>query len=355
MGFRHKGADSILQKLTNWVSNQTDQLTDFNVGSAIRTLLESIALQIEEFYYDLKQAVIYAIKNAAYHAFGFTREQSSKSSGMVTIFFNKSLTDNMVIQIGTQFHTGDRLSRRIYFTSTQNVMINKGSDRATVPVECMEEGEIGNVGIADICKLGVGNPHVKYIANTSKFTNGKNQETETGRKIRFQEYVHTLQRGTKAAVTYGIKEVSGVSGVYVDDSNIGIMYAYVHDSSGELSKELQEQILRHIVNYRSGGIEVSVRPVVKIMADLDIDVYYKPNIDGNIYDIGVHNLVENYINSLSVAENLNLSDVITAINDTYRDIIDYIDVSNNTDTNTLKNEIIKAGIIQINDYSSEKN
>ena len=57
MGFRIRGSEEVLQKLITWVSQGTDKITDYNPGSAIRTLLESVSLQIEEFYYDLKKIV----------------------------------------------------------------------------------------------------------------------------------------------------------------------------------------------------------------------------------------------------------------------------------------------------------
>lgn len=354
MGFKIQGSDGILQKLTNWVANQTEKITDFNPGSAIRTLLESVALQLEEFYYDLKQAVRYAIRNSAYVAFGFDRTDATIAKGHVTIYFYKPLGDDMIIPQGTKFHTGDRLNRRIYFSSTENFYIKAGSISATIPLICDEIGKIGNVGPGDINKLVIGNPRVKYVQNKESFYGGRDRETEIQREVRFREYVHTLQKGTRAAVAYGIKEVPGVAGVYVDDRYIGVVFTYVHDADGNLPSELKEEILNKIKDYRSAGIEVAIKPIVKVPINLHINIKYKDGFDPNVYDVIIHSLVVNYIKSLQASDNVNMSNVVTVINDTYRDIIEYINICENEDIEIKKNQLARPGNISINNFDPSK-
>lgn len=352
MAFKIQGASGILDKLINWVATSTERITDFNVGSATRTLLESTALQLEEFYYDLQKGIEYAIRNSAYHAFGFERKASQRATGKVTIYFDSPLLREITLVQGTQFHTGKNRARKIYFESTKTLAIPRGSNQATIPIICTIPGTVGNVNIGEISKMTVGNPNIALVTNHENLSDGKDTESLTDRTVRFREYVHTLQKATKDAVAYGIKEVPGVAGVSIDDTNYGIMYAYAHDNNGNLSDELKAAILNHAIEYRSGGIEVSVRPIVKVKADLDINVTYREGIDPRIYDTIVAELVTNYLNNLKASESLNLSNLITAINDTYRDIIAYIEVCNNEDIYIRHNEIIRAGNIKVNGKQS---
>lgn len=348
MGFRVRGSDSILQKLTNWISTSTDKITDFNPGSAIRTLLESISLQIEEFYYDLKYAVQFAIKNSGYHAFGFTKTNAKKSTGNVTIYFTDALSKPIIIKKGTEFHTGRTRLQKIYFKATESIKIEENAQAAIVPVQCDLYGEIGNVQAGEITKMTIGMANVHHIANLEDFTNGKDEESEIDREIRFKEYVHTLQRGTADAVAYGIKTVDGVSGVWVDDSNIGYMIAYVHDKNGNLSEGLKKQIDKTVYGYRSGGIEVEIRPIVKKLVDISIDVNYRFNINEESYDYLIEKLIKDYINSLKASEDLYMSNVVTVINDKYRDILENIEVCGNEDVMASNNELLRAGEIKVN-------
>lgn len=348
MGFRIKGTDTILQKLITFVSVKTDKLTDFNPGSAIRTLLESVSLQMEEFYYDLKQAVQFAIKNSGYHAFGFTKNAARRATGKVNIFFMDSLRSPLVIKKGTEFHTGSTRLKRVYFVSTEDMYINTGAQSAIIPIACTEFGEVGNVQVGEISKMSIGMANIAYISNLEDFTDGKEEESEIDREIRFREYVHTLQRGTAEAVAYGIKTVPGVAGVWVDDNYIGYMYAYIHDKHGNLSEELKQQVEKAVFEYRSGGIEVEIRPIIKKVVDLSINVTYREGISAQKYDYFLEGLIEKYINTLKTSEDLYMSTLITTINDTFRDVIAYIDVGDNKDVTTLNNELLRSGKIYVN-------
>ena len=348
MGFKIKGAAAILEKLTKWVSTSTDKITDFNVGSATRTLLESISLQIEEFYYDLKQSVQFAIKNSGFHAFGFTRDIARKASGDVNIYFTDALRNPLIIKKGTEFHTGENRLNKMYFLATENIYINAGAQTAIIPVECTKYGEIGNVSVGEITKLSIGMANIAFISNLHDFSTGKDRESEIEREIRFREYIHTLQRGTADAVAYGIKTVPGVDGVWIDDSYIGFMHAYVHDKKGNLSEKLRERIEKTVLSYRSGGIEVEIRPIIKKEVDLSIKITYRQGMASQRYDVLIERHIRSYINTLKASENLYLSNLITTINDTYRDVVAYIDVCENKDIIVFNNELLRAGEIEVN-------
>lgn len=347
MGFKIRGTNEILEKLTNYISAKNDKVTDFNPGSAIRTLLESISLQLEEFYYDLKQGVQFAIKNSGYHAFGFVKYNATKSSGKVNIYFDESLRKEMIIPKGTEFHTGQNRTQRVYFLSTENIKVGVGAQIATIPVRCVSYGEVGNVQAGEINKLSVGYANVAYISNPEDFTNGKDQETETEREIRFREYVHTLQRGTAESVAYGIKQVPGVQGVYVDDRFIGFMNAYVHDAEGNLSEELKKEVMDAVDKYRAGGIEVEIKPIVKNFIDIDMDIRYRDGIDEEVYNPYIRELIRNYVYSLEASQNLNCSTLITTINDSFRDVVLTMNLKTK-DTSIQKNELLRPRDIIIN-------
>jgi len=83
MSFQTKKFSSIVASMISWCSSATDKVTDFNVGSVIRTLIESVALELEELYYQLLKAVEEAIEEAIYRAFNFPRNPAEKSTGNV--------------------------------------------------------------------------------------------------------------------------------------------------------------------------------------------------------------------------------------------------------------------------------
>lgn len=86
MAFQVKKFDSIIASMVNWISSNTSKITDFNVGSVVRTILESIAMELEELYYQLMKAVEEAIEEAIYRAFNFPRNPAQRSTGLVRFF-----------------------------------------------------------------------------------------------------------------------------------------------------------------------------------------------------------------------------------------------------------------------------
>lgn len=347
MAFRNKNSDTILESLINWTASKTDKLTDFNPGSAVRTLYESVSLQIEEFYYDLTQAIKYAVANACYNAFGFSRASARKASGRVTIFFKNPLVNKIDFNKGTVFHTGHMRLQKVYFESTEQIRALEGATSCSIPVVCTVEGNQGNVKQGEICKLQVGNGNIERIANLEAFTSGKDRETAGQREQRFREYVHTLARGGRDAIAYGIKQTPGVQGVYVDDTTVGFVVAYVHDKDGNLTDELKERVLNQVDKYRSAGIEVSVRPIVKKEIDLDLKVYYRPGVNPATFDKNLKDLVVQYLMDFEVGRDLNISTLVTVVNDKFRDIIAYMDVEYEKDIPAIANELIRPGKVEI--------
>lgn len=354
MAFRVKNATGILEDLINWVSARTDKLTDFNVGSATRTLLESVALQGEEFYYDLKKGIEHAIANSCYNAFSFYRKEATRATGYVTVFYDKPLEKDILIPKGSIFHTGKMRFNKEYYKTLENIIVKEGSQSVILKIEAVKPGNRGNALAGEICKMQMGSPNISNIANTTPLTNGTNKESETSRAQRFKEYVHTLQKGTAEAVAYGIKEVPGVSGVYIDDNYIGFVRAYVHDKDGDLSEELKQDVLKAVDKYRSGGIEVEVKPAVKIVVDVDnIKVMYKAGVNKILYDSMIHTAIKEYLENMQVSQPLKYSNLLSFIYESYSEAISFIDIENLKDVDIAANEIIRPGTIAVNTTIAE--
>lgn len=349
MAFRVKGANAILESLINWTSARTDKLTDFNVGSATRTLLESVALQAEEFYYNLKKGIEHAIRNSCYNAFSFERKPANKATGYVTIFYEYPLKQEILIPKGSRFHTGNARVIKEYYRSLENVIVGEGSQTAIVRIEAERPGKRANAVAGEISKMDMGGPNIANVANTNDIVNGKDRESEASRAQRFKEYVHTLQRGTAEAVAYGIKQVPGVSGVYVDDRYIGFARAYVHDDNGKLSDELKAKVIEAVNEYRSAGIEIEIKAAVKIDVDVDnLKIMYKEGADKLLYDSMITIAIREYLQNMKVSESLKYSTMLSYIYDSYSEAISFIDIENLKDVNIKANEIIRPGIVAVN-------
>lgn len=344
MGLKLKSMYEVFTSLVDWITLKSDRLSDFNVGSALRTLTEAIAIQFEEFYFAMQQNINYAIENAVYESFGFNIKPSSAASGEVTIDFEEPLPSDLTFAAGTVFCTSATYGY-IYYESTETVYAKKGDISVLVPVQCKTTGELGNIPSGAITTIVTTNSVIKSVYNLYAFVNGTEEETNTERKKRFQDYIKTLARGTADSIVYGCLEVDGVTGAWADDNYIGYVKLYAHDANGNLSEELRQKILKNLDNYRAGGIEVEVLPIVKKSVDLSISVILNNDYDTSTYAILITSLVESHLNSYSVASPLYISDLIHIIKSAYDSAVINILLDDLNDVMVNNNELIRPGTI----------
>lgn len=346
MALKTKSMYTILKNLIDWTTSRTDKLTDFNVGSAIRTLYEAVSVQLEEFYFRMKQNALYAITNSIYQSFGFERKMSTNATGTVTVSFRQALPSTLTFPVGTTFITSD-VYGFIEFESTEEHTAAAGLISTTIPVKCKSAGTIGNVPQGAISVMMPTNSIVRRVYNESTFTNGRDAETATEHKKRFQQYVNTLAKATRNAILYGTLEVEGVTGAWVDDNYVGYVKVYVHNSDGELPDDLRAEVLKHLIEYRAGGIEVEVLPIIKVTINQDIKVMIEDDYDTEAYNTLIYNIVIAFLNDYTVGTNYHVADIIHAIKSSYEDVVVNVSMESSKDIELQKNQLVRPGSITV--------
>ena len=346
MGLKLRTFNEIFSDAVQWVTARTDRLTDFNVGSALRTIFEAVAMQLEEYYFALKQAILYAIENGIYEGFGFPIEEAHSAMGYVTVNFSIPLADALFLKKGTVFSTSAAYGY-MYFESTEEVCAQAGSIAVMVPVKCKTAGVTGNVPAGAITTMVASSSAIASVKNETAFTSGTDVETKAERKRRFQHYIRTLSKATRDAIVYGTLEVDGVAGAWCDDSYIGFVRLYAHDSNGELSDELKARIMENLENYRAGGIEVQVMSIVRKPVDVDVMVMIENQYDAALYAALIKDLIDRMLNEHVVSEPFYLANMIHAIKDAYEDVVINIVVCEGSDTAAQACELIRAGDVTV--------
>lgn len=347
MNLKLKSFYDVLTDLIDWTTARTDKLTDFNVGSAIRTIYEAVSLQMEEFYVRMKQNALYAITNSIFQSFGFERKAEGYATGIVTVSFYQAAAAPMTIPKGTIFSTSEYYGFT-YFETLEDYYVERGLISVDIPVQCQTAGTVGNVPQGAISIMIPDNSLVRSVYNRSEFTDGTDAETATEHKKRFQRYINTLARATRNAILYGTLEVDGITGAWVDDNYIGYVKVYAHDSDGNLPDTLRAKIVENLINYRAGGIEVEVLPIVKVQIDATFNVMIDDSYDPKVYESNIQSIVTSYLNDYTVGSNFHVADLITFIKTSYSDAVINVAPVNLTDKQLQKNQLIRPGSIIIN-------
>lgn len=345
---RIKRFQDIFSSLVTWITTDNPNLSDFNVGSALRTLSEAIALEMEELYFNMHQNIEYAISTAIYSAFGFERRLETYASTYVRFTLVEPAFNDFILPRGFTVSTSLAKSKIVYYRTTTDITVPKGSLEFVAPVLCTEAGEVGNVEPGEINTIVTLNGRLESVTNDLRVVSGVDRETTASLKSRFKEYLRSLGRATRDSVEYGIKSVPGVAGVKIDDQYIGFVNAYVHDKNGNLPKDLLDAITKELVNWRAAGIEVKVLPCVKVPVDVDtVTLITKDDVDVQAILPDINTLVKNFLNSYSVGKSFYVSDLITLITKNYGGIIATIDTCEVKNINVLENMVIVAGEVDL--------
>lgn len=245
------------------VRGASDRITDFNIGSIIRTLIEAQAVMTEDFYQSISQAIQDAIPASLYAAFDFSRLPASVARGKVRYTITVSESD-VVIPLGTTLSTA---GGEVNFQTDEELTIPAGLTVGDVSAVCITSGVVGNVPANTITiHTGPALPIVS-VTNPVAFAYGADGESDQAMKARFIAYINSVARATPAALEYAARSqrrynpdgtvLESVERVAVREY-AGYLRLFIYNGSGSTSDELIAQVQRTIDGYYDELNEVIV-------------------------------------------------------------------------------------------------
>lgn len=326
MAFQILNFPSIVASMINRVRGNTRRLTDFNVGSVVRTLLESVAAAVDELYQQMFNGLREAIPVATYNSFGFAKLAASAAPGQMLVTITSS-DQPTLIGAGGVFTSDDA---RTSYVVLHDATIAPGETTGTVAVAAEATGVIGNLAAGVSFELTPRLPNFVSATNPQPFVGGRDVETEDERKQRFGDYITTLQRSTTAALETGartvklynangveIERVSSASVVepYVDDPEqpFSLVEVYVHNGVGSTSGALvaeARKILhgyvddagRKVPGWKAAGVKLVVEPALETALDVTAVLTPMPGYAGAALAAAAVSALQQYILDLGNGE-----------------------------------------------------
>ena len=264
----------------------TDRITDFNVGSVVRSLLEANAVELDDYYQEMYLGLLRAIPTAIYIGFGFDLKPAVAAGG-VAVFtrIEEAPGEALTIPQGTRLVT----SNGAYFVTDAAVTIPAETNTASATVTAELPGAAGNAGPNSLLLAGTVSSYYT-VTNPAILSGGEDAETEEQRAERFAAFIRSLARGTPAALEYAATipalyhPVTGVLAERVQRAAVyetpGYVELYVHNGSYGASAGLIQAVQSlidgtrdPIVNTWIGGYRpAGMRVTVQAMTDLAVDV-----------------------------------------------------------------------------------
>lgn len=344
---RIKRQSEILSNMIDYTSSITTSVTDFTVGSAIRSMYDAFSIEEESLYMLTMENINEGIEKGLMASFGFVPKEPVASYGDVTVEFYTAPEQDMYVSKGTKFMTS-AYSTSLYYTTTKAYIVPAGSRSFTMQVEANQTGTIGNVRAGEITRVEANLYNVSRIYNTEDFLTGTDGESYPDTLKRFALFIESIGRATKNAIKYGALTVPYIDTAYVYE-RIGRVDVYVADRNGNLTAEQQRDVLEALEDYRPAGIELNVWPMFKKEIAVEATVTVTNLNEANSAVQGdIKQQIRNYLNSFTADQDFVLHDLERLILNYDNDLIYDVNIMNITDNyKVAEDEIIRSGEITL--------
>lgn len=189
-------------------------LTDLNVGSVTRTVMEAIGREIATVYQQINRAYLSAFIDTAegksldlvVAILGVTRKTSEFAEGLVTFFRDPAVAGNITIAEGTVLTTakGEAL-----FEATQPRTLQVGQARIDVPVRAGVDfpGDAGLVEAGAISEMVLPVAGIARVTNLEATQRAASDETDEELRLRAKVRLRALGKATLFALDRVIREL----------------------------------------------------------------------------------------------------------------------------------------------------
>lgn len=350
---RIKAQSEILSDAIDYTGSITSQITDFTVGSALRSIYDAFSIELESFYILTDANIKEGIEKGLMQAFDFTPKDAVYAYGNLTLEFYTKLDSDYLIAKGTRFYTSDA-ETAVYYETTEAYVAQAGVSAISIVVQANQAGASANVSANEINTADASLINVRQVYNPSDILTGTDGESYADTKERFRLFIRSIGRATVDAIHYGALSVKEIASVFVQEE-IGVVYVYAGDKNGELSQELAKKVEDALEDYRPAGIELKVFPMVKTNLDISINLILNDKSKYTVEeDTALNRMLRNYLNSFKADQNFIIHDMVRTILDFDDENIYDVEVTSATSNYVVApDEIIRAGKITVTTKQKE--
>ena len=353
------------------------KVTDFNEGSEIRNLLESVAVDHYVILDDQNEHAKITFIDTAYGEWldkhgqhprlRLERNQGAEAVGEVTFTIPAVSAEQTIIPEGTLLASTET---GLQFSTDYDAVIEIGDLNVDVQCTCMSVGEDGNVVSGSIDLIDDEFLDIKGITvtNNDPFTNGVDYEEDEAYRARLLEYIRREDFGSLPYYINLAESVPGVHDVKLVDERGVSKKILVNGDVKETSDTLLVDVLAKFTDTRNLGlnhtfnvgkplfVKYSMDVVVNVDAELpegtfeDLIIKYVDGgystfdgrIDFNGVNIGQSISKDEFVNALRIIDNVQDATVTiynsssTSVNECSVDVDEVVEI---TSVNVTQNVI----------------
>jgi len=251
--------------------------------------------------------------------FGLSRLPARSSTGMATLSrFASSST--AFVPVGALIRTSDAAqtfavvadTSSVFWSSERNgYMLPVGVGSGEVPVQAQAPGSAGNVQAGTLTMLASALPGIDGVSNSAPFSDGMEQETDAALRSRFQTFLASRSRATRAAIGHAISSVQqGLAYAIVENvdscgsPSMGNFVITIDDGSGSPSDVLLSAAYAAVDAVRPLGSTFSVRSPTLVPVTVSVTIVTEKGTDRNAAIGSLASVITSHINALPIGASL---------------------------------------------------
>lgn len=270
--------EKMIEHLQELVDSGESQITDVNVGSEVRNILESMAMSMYTYDYDLMRygemtLVRYAeggwLDDIGWQ-YNLTRKGASRSYGYVTFSIKTPLNVDYTIPEGTRL-----LNRRTGYSyvTTDDATIMVGETTVTAYAVAVIPGESSNCATGTITAFDVDQRlrNDLSVVNHTPFIGGAEEENDESYRARILEFLRGGKFGSLQYYRSICKEVTGVHDVvFIDPRKLNAIEPLRHTHKiNNVEEECNSCTAVCVVNTETRTNQGEIEKVTNILTDQD--------------------------------------------------------------------------------------
>ena len=298
MPLKIKTYPEIVSDLLSAIGSKTG-LTNFNVGSVVRTLTEVFAEVVAELYAFgaemLKEGFLDTASgfwlDRKAKEYGLVRKPAVKTEGIVVYSRKTAKPTNIPIPVDSIVTTPkDQSGKEYRYFTTEEAVLQAGELSVEVPVIAETAGSAYNVGPGTITKMKTFIAGIDAVANPEEWTTvtGVDEESDAALRQRcFLAWEELSQGGTAAAYVSWALSVPGVKSAFVDDNlprGEGTVDVYIMGEAGPPDPALIDAVQEVVDANRPITADAQVFSPEVVTVAITLTVTPRPGYDTTALD-----------------------------------------------------------------------
>lgn len=329
MAITFKDRLGVFSSMKAFLQSISSTLTDFNDGSVLSNIFDTISEEIGSYVYvnlqDLYDNLFIATASGAgldarVADFTLVRKQASSAEGQVIFSRATPYNQDFLIPIGTVVQTQSTDTvQGVQFQTIEDKTLAANELSVIINVEAIQSGIAGNINSNSISVILNPPAGIETVTNTEIFTGGTDIETDDELRARVPLFLQSLARGTITAIEAVSLSVTGVKNITIiePDPPTGVFNVLVDDGTGSATSTLIREV-KNAINglgtyetaYRPIATQANVLAPIKFSVNIVMAIEVETNYTFSIVQTNIMDALEAYLATLSAAQKVKRAEII---------------------------------------------